>query len=268
MGNTFERLVLVVALVVATAIGAAWFIAPRLLDGPDLEEVPRPAIESARKPTVEESLVETQEEPLVPPTPPPPRPVEPVTTSAWVLDGAIAYDGPGLNRPVLARLDHGQRVRWIKTQDGWDHIYLPGRVEAWMPANQLAFTRPPDVEDDGPEQAIQTVQSFYVAINERDYVSAYRLLSPEWQKGLEFESFARGYASTHDCDCRVENVEVLDPGTVKVNVFVACAEVTGNVRYKGYYVVELYGGEWVLRQGVLETVRSISEGRAPRSPPR
>ncbi|MCA0983739.1 S1C family serine protease [Halobacillus yeomjeoni] len=86
------------------------------------------------------------------------------------------------------------------------------------------------------EQATYLVQYFYNSINQGDFVTAYSLLSSEWQEQTSFEEFRSGYYNT--LAVSVDNI-VADPNEdgVEVTVFLTAEETKdGEVVVKKYKV--------------------------------
>ncbi len=118
-------------------------------------------------------------------------------------------------------------------------------------ATATATATPTATATSGPtavQQAQATVQSYYTDINNHDYQSAYNL----WLNYPQTEAqFANGFANTVQDTLAITGATQLPDGTVQVSVTLVVQNTTGTTTYSGYYIVELYNGNWMFLRAHL-----------------
>lgn len=79
------------------------------------------------------------------------------------------------------------------------------------------------------------VTSFYLSLNESDYVTAYALLGSEWQSGTSYAKFREGYLNTSYVT--ISGISSSDHGNDEMEV---TATITADERRDGEYVTSKY----------------------------
>lgn len=98
------------------------------------------------------------------------------------------------------------------------------------------------------QQAQTTVQTYYTDINNKDYQGAYNL----WLNYPQTEpQFASGFANTIQDTITITGATQLPDSTVKVSVILVAQSTTGTTTYSGYYIVELFNGNWMFLKASL-----------------
>lgn len=101
-----------------------------------------------------------------------------------------------------------------------------------------------------PEQQAQSViTSYYAAINNTDYQTAYNL----WSEKGNYQTFVNGFADTKHDDYQFGQVSRQSDGTVQVDItLVVTATSSQRTTYSGYYIVGLQSdGTWKIIRGSL-----------------
>ncbi len=275
-----DRVLSFAGVALLVAVGLAWFLTPILLDADEPDE--KPAIEAARKPGVAESrrpqpgdivkiasrrVPGRSTRPLAAPTrgpagsPPSDTPIpvrqpgllpdDEVTTRAWLLDPTYAYEGPALNRRILARLESGEQVRFIRTEGEWDEVLLSGRGRVWLPAKHLTFDRPGEAGMSPAQSAVEVVRRFYQALDQRDLGKAYGYLSRSRRQEVPYETFERIYAGLSGAQVRIDRVFTDQPGEAVVEVTAELNDFDGPRTYQGRVVLVEEGTSWKVRSASL-----------------
>jgi hypothetical protein len=130
-----------------------------------------------------------------------------------------------------------------------------GLLSFWA-THRSTIVIPTPVPATSTEQAKQVIQEYYTDVNNRDYQSAYNLLTPGFQSYLgSYNSFARGYQNTKHDDISFGTARQVSPGNVDVVTTIRALEarsqgdVTSTYRLK-YRVVRL-NGSWKIESGVV-----------------
>ncbi len=155
---------------------------------------------------------------------------------------------------MAAKLRYGQKVFWLERRENWDLISLKDGRQVWVQDKYLLFTCPEDVEQEGPQEAVEVLRDFYRFIKKRNLSGAYSLLAPAWKRMLSYAEFAAGYADTYQVDLIVERVEVISDDKVRIYVRLNVDEEQGSTNYMGYYELEEINGAWLLTGGWLQKV--------------
>lgn len=106
-----------------------------------------------------------------------------------------------------------------------------------------------------PEQQAQSViASYYAAINNTDYQTAYNL----WSEKGNYQTFVNGFADTKHDDYQFGQVSRQSDGTVQVDItLVVTATSSHRTTYSGYYIVGLQpDGTWKIIRGSLTKMSS------------
>ncbi|MFN8606790.1 MAG: hypothetical protein U0931_04620 [Vulcanimicrobiota bacterium] len=181
--------------------------------------------------------------------------------SAWVSEKETAiYPEPGLNQPVLKKLNRWEEVFHLEQQENWDKVRLADGSMGWVQSKYLQFVKPADL--DKPNDAEVTVMAFYAAVVRKDYAAAYSYLAGPWKAQLSFADFVEGYARTTSLSTEIRQVIPMGDGRFQVDVAMRALEGMQQVPYTGSYLVEKIGDEWCLSAGSL----TITGG--PRADPR
>lgn len=181
--------------------------------------------------------------------------------SAWVSEKETpVYSEPGLNQPVLKKLNRWEEVFHIEQQDNWDKVRLADSTIVWVQSKHLVFAKPADL--DKPNDAEVTVMAFYAAVVRKDYAAAYSYLAGPWKAQLSFADFVEGYSRTTSLSTEIRQVIPMGDGRFQVDVAMKALEGAQQVPYTGSYLVEKIGDEWCLSAGSL----TITGG--PRADPR
>ena len=102
-------------------------------------------------------------------------------------------------------------------------------------------------------QAQQVVQSYYDALNQHDYQSAYQLWGTDYQQNHPYNQFAAGFAATQHDDLQLGTTTQLSSGVYRVDVTVTATEEASN----GSTTTSTYTGSYIVGQQnstlVLET---------------
>jgi hypothetical protein len=127
----------------------------------------------------------------------------------------------------------------------------PITATATPTATAIATATPTATATSGPtavQLAQKTVQTYYTDINNKDYQGAYNL----WLNYPQTEAqFASGFTNTIQDTLTITGATQLPDGTVNVSVNLVAQSTTGTTTYSGYYIVEMYNGNWMLLQGHL-----------------
>lgn len=181
--------------------------------------------------------------------------------SAWVSQSETpVYAEPGLNQPVLKKLNRWEEVYHIEQQDNWDKVRLADTSIVWVQSKHLVFAKPADL--DKPNAAEVTIMAFYEAVVRKDYAAAYSYLAGPWKAQLSFADFVAGYSSTNSLSTEIRQVIPMGDGRFQVDVAMKALEGTQQVPYMGSYLVEKIGDEWFLSAGSLTIIGG------PRADPR
>ncbi len=118
-------------------------------------------------------------------------------------------------------------------------------------ATATATATPTATATTGPtaiQLAQTTVQTYYTDINNKDYQGAYNL----WLTYPQSEAqFASGFANTIQDTLTITGATQLPDGTVNVSVNVVAQSTTGTTTYSGFYIIEMYNGNWMILRGHL-----------------
>lgn len=118
-------------------------------------------------------------------------------------------------------------------------------------ATATATSTPTATATSGPtavQQAQATIQTYYTDINNKDYQGAYNL----WLTYPQSEAqFASGFANTIQDTLTITGATQLPDGTVNVSINLVAQSTTGTTTYSGFYIVEMYNGNWMILRGHL-----------------
>lgn len=170
--------------------------------------------------------------------------------SAWVSQQETPiYGEPGLNNPVLKKLNRWEEVFHLEQQDNWDKVRMADGSLGWVQSKFLQFVKPADL--DKPNEAEVTVMAFYAAVVRKDYAAAYAYLAGPWKSQLNFADFVQGYSGTNSLSTEIRQVIPMGDGRFQVDVSMKAQEGGSQVPYMGSYLVEKLGDEWCLSAGSL-----------------
>ena len=128
---------------------------------------------------------------------------------------------------------------------------ITATATATSTATATATATPTATATSGPtaiQLAQTTVQTYYTDINNKDYQGAYNL----WLNYPQTEAqFASGFANTIQDTLTITGATQLPDGTVNVSINLVAQSTTGTTTYSGYYIVEMYNGNWMLLHGHL-----------------
>lgn len=118
------------------------------------------------------------------------------------------------------------------------------------------------------ETARQVVESYFAAINRRDFATAYSLFGPEMAAEQSYVDFQQGFATTDHDEITILSTQPTDiPGRQSVSVEVVAYQTDGSIRrYSGAYEVASSGGvPRIVGAKVIETTpaETSSPGALP-----
>ncbi len=181
--------------------------------------------------------------------------------SAWVSQVETpVYNEPGLNQPILKKLNRWEEVYHLEQQDNWDKVRLGDSSIVWVQSKHLVFAKPADLNK--PNAAEVTVMAFYEAVVRKDFAAAYSYLAGPWKAQLSFTDFVDGYSRTNSLSTEIRQVIPMGDGRFQVDVAMRASEGGQQVPYMGSYLVEKIGDEWFLGAGSLTIIGG------PRADPR
>lgn len=100
------------------------------------------------------------------------------------------------------------------------------------------------------DEASLVVEAFFKALGQAQFEGAYRQLSPEWQKSLDYGTFARGYAGTEAIRCQVDHARKLSPDLARVAVTLDVVQDGRTAQYVASYLVLKTPDGWRLDRGL------------------
>lgn len=182
------------------------------------------------------------------------------TLSYWVYqDGTLMQAGPGLNHPLVQKLNFGTRLSVLEEGEEWLHVQVPAGRTGWVRRNAIGNKPPPGVPGVSPKDALKTLEAYFAALNAHDYEKAYDQLSYEFKRALPYRTFAAGYAGVESAHFRVVRVQTLAHESTMFQVEMITYERPRPRGFQGEYVLVLEGDHWRIGQADMREVdpRSI-----------
>jgi len=140
-------------------------------------------------------------------------------------------------RPLRAGSPHlkprDRSSTWIVDGESAELVQLDGAVAgvAAAPAASVLLSRdgssPPPRDPVAVAPAV--VRSFYRAIEQRDYVRAFEMLSSDWRHGTDLDQFTAGYANSRRAVFTPTLVRPIDPVTARVTGELRLLRVTNDL---------------------------------------